>query len=303
MGALHHDHAGHGHVHTAAGTGDQRRVLWALLLTGGFMVAEVVGGILSGSLALLADAGHMLTDTAALGLSWYAFHMSRRPATPQRSYGYGRIEVLAAFVNGGTLLGIAVWIVIEALERLFDPVAILAGPMLAIAAAGLIVNLGAFLILRGGSRTNLNIRGAMLHVLGDLLGSVAAIAAAGIILLTGWGPIDPLLSLLVAALIVRSAWLLVRQSWHVLMEGAPEGLDLAALRRELPAAVPGVTDVHHVHAWSLTPERALITLHATIVEGADHDEILRRLQRVLAERFDIQHATIQLERDRCPDRS
>ena len=298
MGAGHgHDHHHHHHVHE----GDERRVLLALLLTGGFMAAEAVGGIISGSLALLADAGHMLADTAALGLSWYAFRIGRKRATPAHSYGHHRFQILAALINGGTLLAIAVWIGVEAIRRLFAPVEVLGGTMLAIAVLGLAVNVAAFLILHGGSRENLNIRGAVLHVMGDLLGSVAAIVAAGIILWTGWMPIDPILSLLVALLILRSAWVLVRQSWHVLMEGAPEGLDVPDLRKTLMDAVPGVLDVHHIHAWSLTPERPLLTMHATLADDADHDAVLHRLRREVAERYGIEHVTIQLERGHCTD--
>jgi cobalt-zinc-cadmium efflux system protein len=290
----------HNHSHHATAT-NERRVFWAMLLTGGFMLAEVVGGILSGSLALLADAGHMLTDAAALALAWFAFRMSRRPASVQRSYGHHRFQVLAAFINGSVLLGVAAWIAIEAVERLFDPVEVLGGTMLVIAALGLLVNIAAFLILNSGGQENLNVRGAALHVLGDLLGSVGALIAAGVILLTGWTPIDPILSMLVALLVVRSAWDLVRRSWHVLMEGTPEGLDVAALRDELAAVVPGVVDVHHIHVWSLTPERSLATLHANIAEDANHDTVLHRLQREIAERFGVRHATIQVERVGCAD--
>jgi cobalt-zinc-cadmium efflux system protein len=272
-----------------------RRVLWALWLTGGFMVAEAIGGALSGSLALLADAGHMLTDTAALGLSWYAFRISRRAATPQRSYGHARFQILAALINGGSLLGIAAWIAVEAIRRLFEPVAILGGPMLAIAVLGLAVNIAAFLILSGGSRESLNLRGAALHVLGDLLGSIAAIVAALVIYLTGWLPIDPLLSIFVALLILRSAWLLVRKSAHILLEGSPDWLDLDELRRSLAAAVPEVEDVHHVHAWMLTSERPLLTMHARVRPGADHEQVLRAIQAVLRGDHGIDHATIQIE--------
>jgi cobalt-zinc-cadmium efflux system protein len=289
-----HPHKGHEH-------GNERRVLWALLLTVGFMIAEVVGGLLSGSLALLADAGHMLTDAAALGLAWHAFRVSRRPATPARSYGHARFQVLAALINGTALFIVAFWIITEAVTRLRNPIEVLGGPMLLVASIGLAVNIAAYLILHGGSRDNLNIEGALLHVMGDLLGSAAAIVAAGVILLTGWTPIDPLLSVLVALLILWGAWRLVGQSWHVLMEGAPEGLDVAALRRELPAQVPGVLDIHHVHAWSLTPERRLVTLHASIAEHADHDDVLHRMQSVLARQFSIEHATIQIERNHCTD--
>ena len=182
-----------------------RRVRWALLLTATFMLVEVLGGLLSGSLALLADAGHMLTDTAALALAWLAFRVGEKPADAKRTFGYHRFQILAAFVNGLTFLAIVGWILIEAIRRLATPVEILAGPMLAVAIVGLIVNLLAFRILQGGDRENLNMRGAVLHVLGDLLGSAAAIAAAGVILMTGWTPIDPILSVLVAALVFFGA--------------------------------------------------------------------------------------------------
>lgn len=292
-----HDH----HHHHAVNEGDQGRVLLALVLTGGFMIAEAIGGIVSGSLALLADAGHMLADTAALALAWYAFRVARRSATPVHSYGHHRFQILAALINGGTLIAIAAWISVEAVRRVFAPVEVLGGTMMAVAVLGLFVNVGAFLVLHGANRENLNIRGALLHVLGDLLGSVAAIVAAIVIMTTGWMPIDPILSVLVALLILRSAWALVRQSWHVLMEGAPEGLDVPDLRKTLMEAVPGVLDVHHVHAWSLTPDRPLLTMHATLADDAGHDDVLHRLQQVLAERFGIDHATIQLERGRCTD--
>lgn len=293
--------AGHEHRHHHGTAANERRVFLAMLLTGSFMLAEAVGGILSGSLALLADAGHMLTDTGALALSWLAFRMSRRPASPVHSYGHHRFQILAAFINGSALIGIAAWIVVEAVERLFDPVRILGGPMLIIALLGLVVNAVSFAILHRGGHENLNVRGAALHVLGDLLGSAGAILAAVVILLTGWTPIDPILSVAVALLVVRSAWNLVQQSWHVLMEGTPEAIDIGVLRAELTAAVPGVKDVHHVHVWSLTPERPLATMHATLAATADHDEVLHRLQHTLAERFGLRHATIQLERKHCSD--
>lgn len=300
MGHDHHDH-GHDHGHHHHHHGNERRVLWALLLTGGFMVAEVAGGLLSGSLALLADAGHMLTDTAALALSLAAFRASRRPETVSHSYGQHRFQVLAAFLNGAALIAIAVWIAFEAVERLLQPVPVLGGTMLVVAGLGLAVNLVAFLILHGGDRDNLNMRGAALHVLGDLLGSVAAIAAAIIILFTGWTPIDPILSVLVCGLVVKSAWLLLSRSWHVLMEGAPVHIDVEALKAELVKDVPGVTDIHHVHLWMLTPEQPVITLHASIAAEADHDTVLHGLQGVLADEFGLAHATIQVEREQCPN--
>ena len=297
----HGDHHGHHHgaEHVDSST-PERRVLIALVLTASFMMAELVGGLLTGSLALLADAGHMLTDAAALALAWAAFRVARRPNDTKRTYGYHRIQVLSAFVNGVSLVVIVGWIAIEAVRRMFQPIEILGGPMLVIAVLGLFVNIAAFLVLRGGGNS-LNIRGAALHVLGDLLGSVAAILAAIIMLTTGWTPIDPILSLLVAALILRSAWSLVRQSAHILLEGAPAWLDIDTLRADLRGAVPDLEDVHHVHAWMLTDERPLVTLHARLRPGADAQNALLSIHRQLADRFGVGHATVQIEPTGCAD--
>ncbi|EYD75281.1 Cobalt-zinc-cadmium resistance protein CzcD [Rubellimicrobium mesophilum DSM 19309] len=296
-------HAGHDHghmtmrhAHAHDHHGDERRLLLALLLTGGFMVAEAVAGVLSGSLALLADAGHMLTDSAALALSWWAARVAKRPATPERSFGHHRFQVLAALVNGSALIVVALWIVVEAVRRLAEPVEVLGGTMLAVAVLGLLVNAGAFGLLHGGSQENLNIRGAVLHVLGDMLGSVGAIVAAGVILATGWTPIDPLLSVLVAVLILRSAWVLAGQAWHILMEGTPEGFDPKAISADLVENVPGVVQVDHVHLWSLTPERPLVTLDARITPGTDHESALHALRERLVQAHGLRHATIEVSR-------
>lgn len=293
----------HAHTHgsdiPASSHESERRLLLAMWLTGGFMLVEVVGGLYAGSLALLADAGHMLTDTAALGFAYFAFRVARRPPDPRRSYGYHRFPVLAAFVNGVTLIGIVAWIAVEAVSRLREPVEILDGPMLAVAVVGLVVNLVALRILHGGDQGNLNLRGALLHVLGDLLGSVAAIAAAVVIMLTGWTPIDPLLSLLVAALILRSGIALLRQSGHVLMEGSPEDIDEDTVRAALVSAVPEVDDVHHVHVWSLSPGHPLMTLHAHVRDEADNERVLSEILTCLRQRFGVEHATVQLENGRC----
>ena len=292
-----HDHA-HGHGGSAA-TGTEARILWALVLTAGFMVAEFVGGVLAGSLALIADAGHMLADAAALTLALVSLRLARRPADLARSYGYHRLEVLAAFVNGLVLLALVAWIVIEAIRRLFAPIAVTSDVMLVIAVLGLAVNLVSFAILSGGDRTSLNLHGALLHVLSDLLGSVAAVVAALVIGWTGWMPIDPLLSLVAAVLLVRSSWGLVRRSAHVLLEGTPEGLDLQRLRSELGAAVPGLKDIHHVHAWSLTAGKPLLTLHGTIHADVEGETVLREVKRHLG-LVGFSHSVVQLERD-CPD--
>ncbi len=219
---------------------------------------------MAGSLALLADAGHMVSDAAALGMSWAALRLGKRAADTERTYGYKRLEVLVAFVNGCTLFAIAGWIIVEAIRRFTAPVEVLGGPMLVVAIAGLLSNIVAFLILNGGNRENLNMRSAWLHVLGDLLGFVVAIVAAAVILLTGWSPIDPILSVLVAVLILKSAAQIVKSSSHILLEGTPAGLDIDRLRADLVATLPAVADVHHVHAWSLTSEQPLVTLHAPL---------------------------------------
>ena len=280
---------------------NQRRMPWAMLLTATFTVAEVVGGLLSGSLALLADAGHMLTDTAALGIAWAAARLSQRPPDALRSYGYHRLQVIAALLNSIGFIAIVVWILVEAFQRLQQPVEVLGGPMLAVAVVGLAVNLIAFTLLHGGHQHDLNLKAAMLHVIGDLLGSVAAIAAAAIILLTGWMPIDPLLSVLVALLILRGAVSVVRQSLHILLEGTPPEFEREALERALIELVPGVTGIHHIHVWSLSPEKPLLTMHVDVADMSDYKRTLLAINRVLSEDFGIQHATVQIETGRCVD--
>jgi cobalt-zinc-cadmium efflux system protein len=298
-----HDHGhapGHSHHHHAH-SANERSVGIAALLTGGFMVAEVVGGLLSGSLALLADAGHMLTDFASLALAWLGFRLTRRPADWRRTYGFDRFAVLVAFVNGIALFAIAIWIVIEAVHRLYEPVEVLGGPMLGIALTGFAINIGAFFVLRGGDRDNLNIRAAVLHVIGDLLGSAAAVAAAVVILVTGWMPIDPLLSAFVSVIILRSAWRVVADSGHILLEGSPPDFDSRGLAEELRHSLPFVQDVHHVHAWSISQERPMVTLHACISLGTDSALAVREIKRELARRFRITHATVEIEYDECGD--
>jgi len=297
----HDDHHDHGHGHHHVHTGSERRLLAALALIGVFMVVEVIAAFYSQSLALLADAGHMLTDTVSLGLAWVAIRISRRPADHLRSYGYDRVQVLAAFVNGVTLLAISVWIVVEAVMRLINPVTVHGEPMFVVAVLGLLVNIAAFAILHGGAKENLNMRGALIHVLGDMLGSAAAIVAALVILFTGWMQADPLLSALVAVLILRGAWQITKQSAHVLLEGAPEDLDIAKLQAELPKTVLGVTDVHHVHAWMLSPEKKMLTLHARVSGERDTDLVTREISEFLSQQHGIAHVTVQIERDACAE--
>lgn len=290
---------GHGH---GSANDNMRRVVLALVITGLFMVVEVIGGLLSGSLALLADAGHMLTDSMALALAALAFHVSKRPPDRKLTFGYHRFQILAAFVNGLSLLLIVGWIVVEAFGRLLAPEEVSGSIMLGIATAGLAVNVVAFVILHRGDSDNLNIRGAALHVAGDLLGSVAAIIAALVIIYTGWMTIDPILSIAVAALIFRSAMLLVRRSAHVLLEGAPDWLDIDDMQRQLTAELPHVDSIHHVHVWGLTPDDLMLTMHLRLHAATGNPTaLIRDVKAFLANRYAIGHSTIEIEIDDCAD--
>lgn len=290
-----HDHSRHSHAPTV-NESNRRRVGVAAVLTGLFVIVEVIGGMISGSLALIADAGHMVTDFAALAMAWGGFVIAQRPATRRLTFGYDRFSILVAFVNGLTLFLVAGWIVWEAFGRLADPGEILAGPMLWVAIAGLFVNLAVFQILRGADTHNLNVRGAMLHVLGDLLGSAAAILAALIIMATGWVAADPILSVLVALLILKSAWGLVKESAHILLEGAPEGIDTDAIANDLVASVEGLQSVEHVHAWCITPERPMLTLDAYVEDGVRLAPVNRAIKARLSNTFGIDHATVDVMR-------
>lgn len=286
---------GQGHSHGGGSTRNERRVAIGACLTGGFMAAEVVGGLVSGSLALIADAAHMLTDSVALVFAWAAFRIARQPASWRHSFGLDRVQVLAALLNGVSLFAIAGWIVYEAFERYGQPVPILAGPMLVIAILGLLVNLLVFYILTTADRDNLNIRGAVLHVMGDLLGSVAAIVAALVILWTGWLPIDPILSVLVSLLVLRSAWVVAKDALHILLEGTPADLNPDDVRADLMSTVDGVRDVHHIHAWSINQERPMITLNARLTDGASAERVVTAIKARLHERFGVGHATVEVD--------
>lgn len=271
----------------------------AALLTGGFMLVEVAGGIIAGSLALIADAGHMLSDFASLTLAWFAFRIARRPADARRTYGFARVSVLAAFINGLSLIAISAWIVFEAIMRMLDPGEVIAGTMLWIAVAGLIVNILAFAVLHGADQNSLNVRGALLHVLGDLLGSVAAIVAALIIMATGWMIADPILSVLIALIILRSAWLLVSEAGHVLLEGAPSHIVVDHIVRDLEANVDNVVDIHHAHAWTLDGAAPLMTMHARIHDAASATSVIFSIKQRLHDKHGVDHATIEIETDDC----
>lgn len=293
-----HNHHGHDHAdgrharhHTRGDAG--RRLGWVLVVTAIFMVAEVVGGVLSGSLALLADAGHMFTDVAALGLSVFAMRIAQRPPTQRRTYGYVRLEILAALLNGTTLLLIAGLIVVEAWERFRDPVEIDGVIMLSVAAVGLAVNVFGASMLHGHAHDNLNVRGAYLHVLGDLLGSVGAIGAGVVIVTTGWTLADPIISVVIAFLILFSAWKLVREAADVLLESAPAHIDMEAVLTAL-RAVDGLDEVHDVHVWTLTSGFIALSAHGVIDDPLEHSRVLDDVRAEMAS-FGIEHVTFQIE--------
>lgn len=292
-----HSHSGHDHAHHHAlddTTDGRRRVAIAACLTFSFMIAEVIGGIVSGSLALLADAAHMLTDAGALGLAWLGFKLAERPASEERTFGWARFKVLAAFVNGLTLIVLAAWIIFEAIQRLLAPSPVVGSLMLGVAIAGLLVNILAFWVLHGGDKDDLNMQGALWHVAGDLLGSVAAIVAAVIIIYTGWWLADPILSALVAVIIAVGGVRLVQQTGHILIEGAPKGLDLKAIRADLCQSVPGIATVTHLHAWALNEHKTLITLDIHVPPGTSHETVRLEVKERLLEKFGLDHTTVEI---------
>jgi len=263
------------------------------------MIFEAVGGYLANSLTLLADAGHMLLDSSALGLSWYAMRLSQREQDHRLSYGYHRFQVLAAFVNALTLFALAGWILFEALSRLDNPQPMLPIPALLVAFGGFMVNITVYRMLHGAE--NLNVRSAALHVLGDLLGSVAAMVAAASVLMFDWIYADPILAIFIVAILLRGAWRILRESAHILLEGVPSNIDLDIIRATLTTNVSGLQEVHHIHAWALTNEKPLLTLHATVSDTTDQQIATSRIKSVLINQFGIDHSTIQVERGDCPD--
>lgn len=291
----------HSHEHADSSGGRSRKLLFAFVLTTVMMVVEVIGGMWSGSLALLADAGHMMVDALALLLAVLGAWMATRPADARRSYGYGRMEVLVGFVNALSQFVLVGWIIYEAVIRLLHPGAILSGVMFVVAIAGLLVNLLVLRILHGHAHDDVNLAGASLHVLGDLLGSVAAILAALAIRWFGWLWPDPVLSMLVSLLILNSAWRLLRLSAHILLEGVPDGMDSAEVEASLRGADASIRDIHHLHVWQLASGSRMATLHAELHEHADSAPALQAIKRVLLERFDIQHVTVQIDPGECLD--
>ena len=286
-GATHH----HGPSAAAAG---RTRLLIVFGLVIGFLVVELIGSVLTNSLALLADAGHMLTDAVGVGLALLAIHVGSRPATPAKSFGYYRLEILAAAVNAVLLFGVAAFVLYEAVQRLGEPAEVVGGPMLAIAVLGLAVNLVSIRLLATGARTSLNLRGAYLEVLGDLLGSVAVLVAGGVILLTGWTAADPIASVVIALLVLPRAWALLREAIDVLLQATPKHVDLAEVRAHLLQA-DGVADAHDLHAWTLTSGMSVVSAHVVMRPGADPASVLDEVCQCLTDDFDMEHSTIQLE--------
>jgi cobalt-zinc-cadmium efflux system protein len=284
----------HAHDRRAAAAHNRRRLLLALGLAATTMLAEAVGGLWTGSLALLADAGHMLSDVSALSLSVLALGLAQRPKGPQQTYGHHRTEILAALANGVLLVGVSVSIGLEAVGRLGRPAAILAGPMLAIASVGLLANLAALGLLWSGRRHDLGVRGAWLHVASDALGSVGAITAGALVLAFGWSWADPLASLGISGLVLWSAWKLLREAVGVLMEWAPPHLDVREIERAI-RELPGVGAVHDLHVWTIASGMVALSGHVVAGEDRDPRKLLQEVSDLLHDRFEISHSTIQIE--------
>ncbi|MEI3853341.1 MULTISPECIES: cation diffusion facilitator family transporter [Ensifer] len=271
--------------------------LWASLgLTGGFMLAEVVGGVLTGSLALISDAMHMLTDTAALAIALVAIHVGRRPSDLLRTYGYARFEILAAAFNALLLLAVAFYILYEAWKRLSEPQEIQSGGMLVIAVIGLLVNLASMRLLTSHKDESLNVKGAYLEVWSDMLGSLAVIVGAAVIWFTGWQWVDSLLAVGIGFMVFPRTWVLLKECINILLEGVPPGMRLADVHATI-AAVPGVASVHDLHLWAITQSQPSLTAHAVLAEGADGETVRRAIEERLREEFDLHHTTLQMERE------
>ena len=285
---------GHGHGHETGSAANRRALAITLSLTASFTVVEVVGGLLTGSLALLADAGHMLSDNFSLALALFAAWLAGRPETPEKSFGYKRAEILAALANGVTLVVISIWIFFEAFSRLREQPEVLGGPMLAIAAVGLLVNAAGAIVLSRSSGESLNMQGALRHVIADALGSIGTIAAALIIVLTGWRYADPLASVAIAALILASSWSLLRDSTNVLLEAAPRGIDAEAVGRRMVSA-DGVTEVHDLHIWEITSGFPALSAHVLVGPHEDCHARRRELEDILAREYEISHTTLQVD--------
>ncbi len=274
---------------------NQRKILFAAILTFSYMTIEIVGGFWVNSVALIADGVHMLTDSIALLIAWWGFHVAQKPATERMTFGYQRTQILTAFVNGAVLLLIAAAIVIMAIERLLNPQQVMGKEMFIIAIIGLMINLIVFSILHSGNQKNMNMRGATLHFLGDTLASIAVISAAIMIYFTGWNLIDPLLSILVAAIIAYNAYKLSRDAANILLEGVPAGYEIQAIKDDLERAFPYLEQIHHIHLWAIAEEQVLMTLHAKTDLAHINDHTLYEIKTYLNDHHAVHHVTLQLE--------
>ena len=288
---------GHGHNHTPASR-NKRRLAIVFGLTALYLIAEVIGGLLTHSLALLADAGHMLTDVAGLGLALLAINFAERPATPERTYGYYRVEILAALLNAVVLIGISLYVLYEAYERFRNPPDVQSGAMFIVAAIGLVINIVGVLVLRGGSSESLNMKGAYFEVMSDMLTSIGVIVAAIVMWKTGWYYADPLISAGIGLFILPRTWVLLREAVGVLLEGTPSEINLVAVREAI-SNITGVVGVHDLHVWTLTSGVNAMSVHAVLEDGASHDDVLVAVQKCVTSNFKIAHATVQIERKGC----
>lgn len=289
-----HSHA-HDHHHSS---NNEKVVRLSFFITFGFMVVEVIGGFMANSLALIADAGHMLTDASALALSWAGFYFGRKQINHQKTFGYARFEVLAALLNAIALFAITIWIAAEAYQRFQNPEMVMALPMFIIALIGLFVNCLVFYILTRGDKEHLNIKSAALHVLGDLLGSVGAVGAAIVIYFTGWMPIDPILSIFVCLLILRGAWQILTNALHILMEGTPKGIDIEKIKKSLEK-LENITEVTHIHIWEITSGKPMATLNISVCGEKNIIKAISSVKKELAEKFQIEHSTVEVGSEAC----
>lgn len=287
----HHGNCSHGHNHAPR---NRKLLLITLVLVCGYMLAEVIGGWLANSLALLADAGHMFSDAVALGLSFFAMWMADRPSPPRKTFGYHRAEILAAMANGALLIAVSAYIVVEAIQRMRNPESVHGHMMMGVAVGGLLVNLACLGILHRDRHSNLNMQGAWLHVLSDALGSVGAIVAGLLVYWFGWHWADPVASTIIAVLIVHASWRLLCEAVSVLMESAPKGIDIDRVNTAI-AMTAGVSGVHDLHIWTITTGMESLSAHVVVEDGATHGEVLRNLSKMLSDQFGIDHTTIQIE--------
>jgi cobalt-zinc-cadmium efflux system protein len=293
-----HDHH---HVELRAGARHAGRLWWSFALITGFLVVQVVVGVATGSLALLSDAGHMATDALGLGMALAAIVAANRATRAQhRTFGLYRLEILAALANAVLLFGVAAYVLIEAARRIDDPPEVASVPVLVVGIVGLAVNLVAFALLRAGAAESLNVRGAYFEVIADTLGSIGVIVAAGLMWLTGWGWVDPVIGAAIGLFILPRAWALGREAVRILVQAAPAGADVGAITAAL-ADVDGVVDVHDLHVWTLTSDMEVLTAHLGIAEGTDSQSVLERSRAMPADRFHLTHATLQVEHTGCGD--